>query len=104
MTQQQANEDFDLEDGQATEVPTDPKVVRESLAELMALFHRKQDAAEVYKAGVFAVSVKAGYSTRAINALVKAECGDKARKAKHDADEVSELIQEAGRQQQLEAV
>jgi hypothetical protein len=76
----------------------DPGVIRPAeltkmLPELLALFGRKQDAADAFAAGVDAAAYRSGAPAGVIRKLVTAMARDKARDALDDAEALSALIQ-----------
>lgn len=71
--------------------------VRTSLGELEALARAKDDAAEVFTAGVDAVAVKAGLEPAVLKRYVTARVQDKTQKLAQQAAQLQLLFDEFGR-------
>ncbi|WP_297389880.1 hypothetical protein [Acidiferrobacter sp.] len=73
------------------------EVVREGVAELEALARAKDDAAELFGAGVEAVAVKAGLEPAVLKRYVTARVQDKTQKLAQQAAQLQLLFDEFGR-------
>lgn len=73
------------------------EAVREGLAELEALGRAKDDAAELFGAGVEAVAVKAGLEPGVLKRYVTARVKDKTKQLAQQAAQLQLLFDEFGR-------
>ena len=73
------------------------EAVREGLAELEALARAKDDAAELFGAGVDAVAVKAGLEPAVLKRYVTARVKDKTKQLAQQAAQLQLLFDEFGR-------
>lgn len=69
-------------------------VMRPSIPDLVALYHRKKDAATAYKDSVKAVATKGGVSKKALNAWVKAKAENELAEAHARIEQLSLLFEE----------
>lgn len=68
--------------------------LKASIPYLLALFRAKQDAAEMYTAGINAVSKKTFADKSALRKAITALSKDKHETVKEEADELSEMLVE----------
>ena len=73
------------------------EAVREGLAELETLARAKDDAAELFGAGVDAVAVKAGLEPAVLKRYVTARVKDKTKQLAQQAAQLQLLFDEFGR-------
>ena len=68
--------------------------IKDSMDELMALYHSKASAAETYTEAVNAVSEKSGCSKKVLRKLVTARCNNTDAEEVAEAEELATLIEE----------